>query len=65
LKNALSSGLPFKDEVEALHNSLDGIDKDSLIDLVLASLPEEAVNHGTDTPMQLNQKVCLCKLLQL
>lgn len=56
LKNALSSGLPFKEEVEALHNSLDGIDKDSLIDLVLASLPEEAVNHGTDTPMQLNQK---------
>ena len=40
-----------------LHKYLDGIDKDSLLALVLSSLPEETRNHGTDSVLQLNQKV--------
>ena len=56
LEDALSKGLPIQSEIKALHTYLEGIDKDSLLDLVLSSLPEEILKHGTDTQLQLNQK---------
>ncbi|RZS13634.1 hypothetical protein BHM03_00045243, partial [Ensete ventricosum] len=56
LEDALSRGLPIRAEVDALLKSLEGIDKDSLIKLALSSLPEEILNNGTSTQMQLNQK---------
>lgn len=56
LEDALSKGLPIQTEIEALHNYLEGIDKDSILDLVLSSLPDETRHSGTDTLMQLNQK---------
>lgn len=56
LEDALSKGLPIQTEIVVLHKYLDGIDKDSLLALVLSSLPEETRNHGTDTVLQLNQK---------
>ncbi|KAL3721654.1 hypothetical protein ACJRO7_034055 [Eucalyptus globulus] len=56
LEDALSKGLPIKAEIEALQTYLDGIDKDSVLDLVLSSLPEETVFHGTDTVLQLNHQ---------
>ncbi|OVA03321.1 Mitochondrial inner membrane protein Mitofilin [Macleaya cordata] len=56
LEDALSKGLPIQTEIDALHTYLEGIDKDSLLDLVLSSLPEETLNHGIDTQLQLNQK---------
>ncbi|XP_059624325.1 MICOS complex subunit MIC60, mitochondrial [Cornus florida] len=56
LEDALSKGLPIQKEINVLHTYLGGIDKDSLLDLVLSSIPEETRNHGTDTPLQLNQK---------
>ncbi|GMH06729.1 hypothetical protein Nepgr_008569 [Nepenthes gracilis] len=56
LEDALSNGLPIQTELDALHPYLDGIDKDSLLDLALSSLPEEARIRGTDTVLQLNQK---------
>lgn len=56
LEDALSKGLPIQTEIEALHAYLDGIDKDSILDLVLSSLPEETRRTGTDTLLQLNQK---------
>lgn len=56
LEDALSKGLPIRAEVDALHKSLEGIDRDSLLDLVLSSLPEETLDYGTSTQMQLNQK---------
>ncbi|XP_020244757.1 MICOS complex subunit MIC60 isoform X1 [Asparagus officinalis] len=56
LEDALSKGMPIRAEVETLHKSLEGINKDSLLDLVLSSLPEDVLNYGTDTRMQLNQK---------
>ncbi|XP_024023637.1 DNA ligase 1 [Morus notabilis] len=56
LEDALSKGLPIQTEMEALHNYLEGIDKDSILDLVLSSLPDETRNRGTDTLLQLNQK---------
>ncbi|PKI76362.1 hypothetical protein CRG98_003284 [Punica granatum] len=49
LEDALSKGLPIKVEIEALRTYLNGIDKDSVLDLVLSSLPEETIDHGTDT----------------
>lgn len=56
LEDALSKGLPIQTEIVVLHKYLDGIDKDSLLALVLSSLPEETRNHGTDTVLKLNQK---------
>ncbi|CAI9109353.1 OLC1v1009160C1 [Oldenlandia corymbosa var. corymbosa] len=56
LEDALSKGLPIQQEIEALSTYLEGIDKDSLLDLVLLSLPEETRRNGTDTLLQLNQK---------
>ncbi|PIN05707.1 hypothetical protein CDL12_21736 [Handroanthus impetiginosus] len=56
LEDALSKGLPIQKEIEGLHNHLEGIDKDSLIALVLSSLPEDTKKHGTDTLSQLNHK---------
>ncbi|KAK9271650.1 hypothetical protein L1049_002013 [Liquidambar formosana] len=56
LEDALSKGLPVQTEIEALHTYLEAIDRDSLIDLVLSSLPDETRNYGTDTLLQLNQK---------
>ncbi|KAK2655903.1 hypothetical protein Ddye_008955 [Dipteronia dyeriana] len=56
LEDALSKGLPIQKEVDALYSYLDGIEKDSVLDLVLSSLPEDTRNHGTETLLQLNQK---------
>ncbi|XP_009342068.2 MICOS complex subunit Mic60 [Pyrus x bretschneideri] len=56
LDDALSKGLPIEREIEALHTYLEGIDKDSILDVVLSSLPEETRRNGTDTLLQLNQK---------
>ncbi|KAE9610278.1 putative mitochondrial inner membrane protein Mitofilin [Lupinus albus] len=56
LENALSKGLPIQTEIASLQCNLEGIDKDSVLDLVLASLPEETRTNGTDTQLQLKQK---------
>lgn len=56
LEDALSKGLPIDTEIGALRSYLDGSDKDSIVDLVLSSLPEETQKNGTDTILQLNQK---------
>ncbi|KAL5053416.1 hypothetical protein RYX36_034098 [Vicia faba] len=56
LEDALSKGLPIQTEIESVQSYLEGIDKDSVLDLVLASLPEETRNKGTDTQLQLKQK---------
>ncbi|XP_050206424.1 MICOS complex subunit MIC60, mitochondrial [Mercurialis annua] len=56
LEDALSKGLPIQQELDALNTYLEGIDKDSLIHLVLSTLPEETRSNGTDTLLQLNQK---------
>ncbi|XP_030468674.2 MICOS complex subunit MIC60, mitochondrial isoform X1 [Syzygium oleosum] len=56
LEDALSKGLPIKAEIEALQTYLEGIDKDSVLDLVLSSLPEETIFHGSDTMLQLNHQ---------
>ncbi|CAL0325147.1 unnamed protein product [Lupinus luteus] len=56
LENALSKGLPIQTEIASLQCNLEGIDKDSVLDLVLASLPEETRTNGTDTQMQLKHK---------
>lgn len=56
LEDALSKGLPIQTEIDALRSYLDGCDKDSILDLVLSSLPEETRKNGTDTQLQLNQK---------
>ncbi|KAM0936879.1 putative mitochondrial inner membrane protein Mitofilin [Dioscorea sansibarensis] len=56
LEDALSQGLPIRAEIDALHKSLEGIDRDSLLSLALSSLPEEILSFGTYTQMQLNQK---------
>lgn len=56
LEDAISKGLPIQTEIKALHTYLEGIDKDSLLNLVLSSLPEETLEHGTETLLQLNQK---------
>lgn len=57
LEDALSKGLPIQTEIEALRNYLEGIDKDSILDVVLSSLPHETRNKGTYTLLQLNEKV--------
>lgn len=56
LEDALSRGLPIKAEIEALQTYLEGIDKNSVLDLVLSSLPEETIFRGTDTVLQLNHQ---------
>lgn len=56
LDDALSKGLPIQTEIASLPSNLEGMDKDSVLDLVLASLPDETRNNGTDTQLQLKQK---------
>ncbi|XWS44875.1 hypothetical protein CRYUN_Cryun15aG0087100 [Craigia yunnanensis] len=56
LEDALSKGLPIQKEIDALCTYLEGIEKDSVLDLVLSSLPEETRYCGTDTLLVLNQK---------
>ncbi|TYI01802.1 hypothetical protein ES332_A11G225500v1 [Gossypium tomentosum] len=56
LEDALSKGLPIQKEIDALRTYLEGTEKDSVLDLVLSSLPEETRYHGTHTVLQLNQK---------
>ncbi|XP_024963436.1 uncharacterized protein LOC112503680 isoform X1 [Cynara cardunculus var. scolymus] len=56
LEDALSKGLPIQKEIDALNSYIDGIDKDSLLGLVMASLPEDTLKNGTDTILQLNHK---------
>ena len=59
LEDALSRRLPIQKEIDTLYTYLDGIEKDSVLDLVLSSLPEETRYHGTETLLQSNQKVKL------
>lgn len=47
-----------------LQTYLEGIQEDSVLDLVISSLPEEAKSKGTDTTLQLNQKVNLLLIIQ-
>ncbi|KAL9356575.1 hypothetical protein Peur_049828 [Populus x canadensis] len=61
LEDALSKGLPIQQELDALNSYLEGIDKDSLLHLVLSTLPEETRHHGTDTLLELNQKFNVMK----
>ncbi|KAJ6737151.1 MICOS COMPLEX SUBUNIT MIC60 [Salix viminalis] len=61
LEDALSKGLPIQQEFDALNAYLEGIDKDSLLHLVLSTLPEETRHHGTDTLLELNQKFNVMK----
>ena len=56
LEDALSKGLPIQKEIDALRTYLEGIEKDSVLDFVLSSLPEETRYRGTDTLLELNQK---------
>ena len=56
LEDALSNGLPVRAELEALHSYIESVDKDSLLQLALSSLPEDVRLHGTDSPLQLNEK---------
>ncbi|KAM7513659.1 hypothetical protein LguiA_003242 [Lonicera macranthoides] len=56
LEDALSKGLPIQKEIDALHTYLEGLVKDSILDLVLSSLPEETRSSGTNTLLQLNHK---------
>ncbi|MBA0653883.1 hypothetical protein Goklo_020989 [Gossypium klotzschianum] len=45
LEDALSKGLPIQKEIDALRTYLEGTEKDSVLDLVLSSLPEETRYH--------------------
>lgn len=56
LEDALSNGLPVQAELDALHVCIDNVDKDSLLEFALSSVPEDVRHHGTDTLLQLNQK---------
>ncbi|CAA7020563.1 unnamed protein product [Microthlaspi erraticum] len=56
LDATLSKGLPIQKEIDTLQTYLEGIHKDSILGLVLSSLPEEVRSSGTDTTLQLNQK---------
>ncbi|XP_018451696.1 MICOS complex subunit MIC60, mitochondrial [Raphanus sativus] len=56
LEDSLSKGLPIHKEMTMLQTYLEGIQEDSVLDLVISSLPEEAKSKGTDTTLQLNQK---------
>ncbi|CAH9084631.1 unnamed protein product [Cuscuta europaea] len=57
LEDALSKGLPIRNEIQALDSCLEEIDNDSLLKLVFSSLPEETQKYGTDTLLQLNHKL--------
>lgn len=57
LDDTLSKGLPVQKDIKMLQTYLEGTHKDSILGLVLSSLPEEARYNGTDTVLQLNQKV--------
>lgn len=59
MEDALSKGLPIQKEIDALQTYLEGVQKDSILDVVLSSLPEETRNYGTDTLLQLSQKVSI------
>lgn len=65
LEDALSKGLPIQKEIDALRTYLEGIEKDSVLDLVLSSLPEETRYHGTDTTLELKQKASCFVLLEI
>lgn len=56
LEHALSSGSPIRSEVELLRKSVESIDKDSLLELALSSLPEDVLDYGSDNRMKLKQK---------
>lgn len=56
LEDALTNGLPVQAELDALHAYIENVDKDSLLQLALSSIPEDVRTHGTDTLLQLNQK---------
>lgn len=55
LEDALMKGAPFDKEIAVLRASMEGIDKDVLLDVALASLPPETLTHGTKTEAQLHQ----------
>ena len=61
LEDAMSKGSPIHKEVASLQPYLEGRDKDSVLGLVLASLPEETKNSGTDTQLMLKQKAIFCR----
>ncbi|KDP46897.1 hypothetical protein JCGZ_24106 [Jatropha curcas] len=63
LEDALSKGLPIQQEIVALNTYLEGVDKDSLVHLVISTLPEETRYQGTDTLLQLNQKASYVNVL--
>lgn len=54
LEDALMKGAPFDKEIAVLRASMEGIDKDALLDVALASLPPETLTHGTKTEAQLH-----------
>ncbi|KAK9713430.1 hypothetical protein RND81_06G026500 [Saponaria officinalis] len=56
LEDALSNGLPVQAELNALGLYIESVDKDSLLQLAVSSLPEDVRLHGTDTVLNLNQK---------
>lgn len=56
LEDALMKGAPFDKEIAVLRASMEGSDKDVLLDVALASLPPETLTHGTKTEAQLHQK---------
>lgn len=56
LEQALSSGSPIRSEVDLLRKSIEGIDKDSLLELALSSLPEDVLDYGSDSRVELKQK---------
>lgn len=65
MEEALSSGSPIRTEVDQLRKSLEGIDKDSLLELALSSLPEDVLEYGSDTRMELKQKVGFCAAINI
>ncbi|KAL9241520.1 hypothetical protein vseg_015625 [Gypsophila vaccaria] len=56
LEDALSNGLPVQAELNALGVYIESVDKDSLLQLAVSSLPEDVRLHGTDSVLNLNQK---------
>lgn len=56
LEDTLSKGLPMQPDVDTLRMYLEGLDKGSLLDLALSSLPEDTRCHGTMGVPQLNKK---------
>ncbi|KAH9619501.1 hypothetical protein KSS87_015647 [Heliosperma pusillum] len=49
LEDALSNGLPVQAELNALGVYIENVDKDSLLQLAVLSLPEDVRLHGTDS----------------